>query len=174
MLPAKCIFEMLIILGGLPGSGKTTIAKALASHLHAAHIRVDSIEQALLRSGEAEKVETAGYAIALSVAADCLGAGATVIADSVNPLAVTRDAWRAVAVQARVPALEVEIVCSDPDEHRRRVETRTADIPGHLQPTWTQVVEREYHSWTSADLVIDTASTEADAAVAEIVARLGD
>lgn len=163
---------MLIILAGLPGSGKTTIAKALAFHLHAAHIRVDSIEQALLRSGEAEKVETAGYAVALSVAVDCLRAGATVIADSVNPLVVTRDAWRAVAAEARVRALEVEIVCSDADEHRRRVETRTADIAGHVQPTWSEVVEREYHSWTSADLVIDTASTKADAAVAEIVARL--
>jgi predicted kinase len=163
---------MLIILGGLPGSGKTTIAKALARRLAAPHIRIDSIEQALLRSGEAEKVETAGYAIAFAVAADCLRAGATVIADSVNPLAVTRDGWRAIAADAGVRALEVEILCSDPAEHRRRVETRTADIPGHIQPTWIEVVQRDYEPWTSADLVIDTASTDIDAAVADIVARL--
>jgi len=165
---------MLIILGGLPGSGKTTIAKALAARLGAAHIRVDSIEQALLRSREAGKVETAGYAIAWAVAADCLRAGATIVADSVNPLIVTREAWRAVAAGAGRPALEIEVVCSDPVEHRRRVETRTADIPGHVQPLWSEVVGREYEPWTSADLVIDTASTEVDAAVEAIVARLGD
>ncbi|KKB12792.1 hypothetical protein VE25_05485 [Devosia geojensis] len=165
---------MLLILGGLPGSGKTTIAKALARRLAAAHIRIDSIEQALLHSGETEKVETAGYAIAWAVAADCLRAGATVIADSVNPIALTRDAWRAVAADTGRRALEIEVVCSDPAEHRRRVETRTADIPGHVQPVWAEVVGREYEPWTSADLVIDTASTTIDAAVNEIVARLQD
>jgi len=165
---------MLIVLGGLPGSGKTTIAKALASRLAAAHIRVDSIEQALLRSRETGTIETAGYAVAWAVAADCLRAGTIVVADSVNPLAVTREAWRAVAADAGRPTLEIEIVCTDRVEHRRRVETRAADIPGHVQPLWSEVVGREYEPWTSANLVIDTASTEVDAAVEAIVARLRD
>lgn len=42
---------MLIILGGLPGAGKTTIARELALRLGAVHIRIDSIEQATRDSG---------------------------------------------------------------------------------------------------------------------------
>ena len=34
---------MLIILGGLPGVGKTTIAREVARQLGAIHVRVDSI-----------------------------------------------------------------------------------------------------------------------------------
>ncbi|GKV79057.1 hypothetical protein PEC106568_42300 [Pectobacterium carotovorum subsp. carotovorum] len=38
---------MLIILGGLPGTGKSTIARLLASRLNAVWLRIDSIEQSL-------------------------------------------------------------------------------------------------------------------------------
>jgi predicted kinase len=42
---------MLIIFGGLPGTGKTTIARELARQLGAVHVRIDSIEEAILDSG---------------------------------------------------------------------------------------------------------------------------
>ena len=38
---------MLIVLSGLPGTGKTTIGKALAAKRSAAYVRVDEIEHAL-------------------------------------------------------------------------------------------------------------------------------
>ena len=37
---------MLIIFGGLPGSGKSTVAQALALRTGACYLRVDTIEQA--------------------------------------------------------------------------------------------------------------------------------
>jgi predicted kinase len=40
---------MLIIFGGLPGVGKTTLAKAVAREWEAVYLRVDTIEQALTR-----------------------------------------------------------------------------------------------------------------------------
>src|ERR1700678_2552178 len=43
--------------------------------------------------------------------------------------------------------LEIEVTCSVPEEHRRRVEARAADIPGMKMPTWADVVAREYHAW---------------------------
>lgn len=46
---------MLVILGGLPGTGKTTLAQELARRLGAVHLRVDSIEGELfLRAGADE------------------------------------------------------------------------------------------------------------------------
>jgi hypothetical protein len=65
---------VLLIFSGLPGAGKTTLARWLARDLRAVHLRIDTIEHAHL----------------------------TVIADSVNPDAITRDAWRAVARRANV------------------------------------------------------------------------
>ena len=38
---------MLIIFSGLPGSGKSTIARALAQQLGAVYLRIDTIEQAI-------------------------------------------------------------------------------------------------------------------------------
>ena len=148
---------MLIALSGLPGVGKTAIARELARATGAVHLRIDSIEQALRATGV--PVEEEGYAVAHAVAADNLALGLTVVADCVNPWPLTREAWRAVARRAGVRVVEVELVCSDVQEHRRRVESREADIPGHELPTWKDVVERDYRPWTSARLVIDTSRT---------------
>ena len=148
---------MLIALSGLPGVGKTAIARELARVTGAVHLRIDSIEQVLRANGV--QVEEEGYAIAHAVAADNLALGRTVIADCVNPWPLTREEWRAVARRAGVRVLEVELLCSDVQEHRRRVESREPDIPGHELPAWKDVVERDYRPWTSARLVIDTSRT---------------
>ena len=149
---------MLIVFGGLPSTGKTAIARELARQLGTVHLRVDSIEQALRDDGVAGRsVEDAGYQVAYAIAADNLCIGRIVIADSVNPLAVTRDAWVAVAQRTGARIVEVEVLCSDRDEHRRRAEMRISDIPGLTLPTWQEIVSREYHPWAREHIVVDTA-----------------
>ena len=158
---------MLIVLSGLPGVGKTAIARELARTTGAVHLRIDSIEEVLRAAGVA--VEGEGYAVAYAVAEDNLRLGRTVIADCVNAWPLTRSEWRAVADRAGVPAFDVEVVCSDRDEHRRRVESRQPDIPGHRPPTWQDVIDRDYRPWDRERLVVDAARLTIDACVAEIV-----
>ena len=161
---------MLIVLSGLPGVGKTTIARELAHSISAVHVRVDSIEHAMRRAGLL--VEGEGYAIAQAVASDNLRIGHTVIADCVNPWPLTRNEWRAIAEQMSLPVVEVEIICSDASEHRRRVESRVADIDGHRLPTWLEVVERDYLAWDRSRIVIDTARQSVQESVRAIAAEL--
>jgi predicted kinase len=161
---------MLIVFAGLPGSGKSTIARLLAERLRATWLRIDTIEQALRACGTLPGgVVTEGYAVGYRLAEDNLRTGATVIADSVNPLAVTRDAWRAVAARAGAPVLEVEIICSDVAEHRRRVEGRATDVPGLALPTWDAVRQRTYEAWSRPHVVLDTASRTPQEAVDELL-----
>jgi len=149
---------MLIIFGGLPGTGKTVIASELARQLDAVYLRIDSIEQALRDSGMIRgPLEDAGYRAGYALAEDNLRLGRTVVTDSVNPLKVTRDAWTGIASRVGVSAVEIEVICSDRNEHRRRVETRATDIRGLRLPTWHEVVSREYQAWDREHCVIDTA-----------------
>ena len=161
---------MLIVMSGLPGVGKTAISSELAIATGAVHLRIDSIEQALRSAGW--RVEGEGYAVAYALAADNLALGRTVIADCVNPWPLTRAAWRAVAERSGVRAVEIEVVCSDPVEHRRRVEQRQPDIDGHQLPSWQDVVERDYRPWDDPRLVLDTARSGIAECVQAIASRL--
>lgn len=164
---------MLIVIGGLPGTGKTTLARLLAASLGAVHLRIDTIEQAIVRSGLARHpVGPVGYVVGYALAEDHLRQGLTVIAESVNPLAITRDSWRKAGADAGVSVAEVEVICSDPDEHRERVTTRSTDIPGLPLPDWQQVRSHDYEPWERDHIVIDTAGAKPEESLAALLDHL--
>ena len=161
---------MLIVFSGLPGTGKTTLAKALATHLEATYLRIDSIEQALRDSGAlGQNIGSSGYQVANAIALDNLKAGRRVIAGCVNPVAESREAWAATATQAGCPLLNVQIICSDRYQHRQRVESRVSDVPGLVVPDWQSVMAHAYEPWPHAPLTLDTARLPVDAALALLV-----
>lgn len=149
----------LIVFGGLPGTGKTAVSRAVSHRLGAVWLRIDAIEQSMRAAGISD-IGAAGYAVANQLAEANLKLGMTVVADCVNPVAESRNCWRETAARGSARLLEIEIVCSDLDEHRKRVEGRSADIPGHQLPSWDDVIQLEFEPWDGEHLVLDTAGVQ--------------
>jgi predicted kinase len=164
---------LLIAFAGLPGSGKSAVARELALRTGAIWLRADSIEQAIKDSGVVPgDLRDAGYRAAQAVAIDNLRLGRDVVADCVNDWKIARDGWQAVGLRAGVEVVWVETVCSDPVEHRRRVETRISEVPGLELPDWRAVIGREYHDWDRERLTVDTADRSVSEAVELVLSFL--
>ena len=75
-----------IVMSGLPGSGKSSIAERLAEQLKLPVLSVDPIESAIIRAGIPRSFETglAAYLVAEALASEQLKLGNSVIIDAVN------------------------------------------------------------------------------------------
>jgi predicted kinase len=156
------ISPTLIVLSGLPGSGKTVLAEGLSRALSAPIFSVDPIEAAMWRAGLA-KTETgvAAYEVARALADEHLRLRHAVIVDAVNPVEAPRAAWRNLAAKHRVGLKIIECVVSDETMHRQRIEARVRSVAGTHEFTWGQLLQRraEYEAWTDPRLVLDTSRT---------------
>src|SRR5215475_8610940 len=145
---------MLIAFCGLPATGKTTLARCLAHRLNATYLRIDSIEEALLGNNGGPLVAAgAGYRVAYAVAEDNLKLGRTVVADCVNPIRLTREAWRQVANRVGVKCIDVVVTCSDSAQHKLRLQARP---PGSRGAAWSEILTREFVAADPEAIVIDT------------------
>jgi predicted kinase len=164
---------VFIIFCGLPATGKTTLARELARRLGAVYLRIDTIEYAIAPTEEMS-LGDAGYRVGYAVAEDNLRLGRTVVADSVNPMRITREAWRDVARRAGVNFVEVLVACSDQAEHRHRVETRKGDIAGLVLPSWQDIVMREFEPLDREHVLIDTAGQTVEQSLATLQRTLSE
>lgn len=163
---------ILIVFGGLPATGKTTLSRELTRRIAASYIRVDAIERSLRAAGH--DVGPIGYVIANALAAENLRLGRVVVVDCVNPVLASRDGWRQTAVQSLACIAEIEVICSDVALHRQRAEARTSDIVGLKLPTWQDIVGRDYEPWDRDRLVLDTASDSIDHLLEQVEAYVRD
>ena len=75
-------------------------------------------------------------------------------------------------MRAGVQVIEVETICTDIEEHRRRIETRVSEVPDLILPDWQTVIGRDYEPWDRDHLIIDTARFSVEACIQLIRAAL--
>ena len=164
----------MVVFAGLPGSGKSVLARGVADAIGATYLRIDTIESAIISTLMPYRDNPVGYVVAERVAADQLAAGRDVVADAVNGVAAARAGWMTLAARTGAALRFVEVRCSDVTEHRRRVEAREPEMPGHGVPAWEQVRRRRYEPWPaelSGRVIIDNIG-DAAGHVARIVAEV--
>jgi len=161
----------LIVISGLPGTGKTAVAAGLAVRLKAVHLSVDPVEDALLGAGLPAGWQTgvAAYEATRAAAEQNLLLGWDVVVDAVNDSQAARQSWHVAADRAGVALRFVMLNCSSDAEHRRRLAHRQRGFRWVAEPTWEQVLARAsaYEPWTGDCLVIDT-----DAPLAAVVEQV--
>jgi predicted kinase len=152
----------LIVLSGLPGSGKSVLAESLSRALSVPIFSVDPIEAAMWRAGLAKnQTGVAAYEVAQALADEHLRLRHSVIVDAVNPAEAPRAAWRKLAAKHRVPLKIIECVCSDETMLRQRIESRVRSVAGTHEVSWGRLLQQraEYEAWTEPRLVLDTSRT---------------
>ncbi|UWQ39833.1 AAA family ATPase (plasmid) [Leisingera aquaemixtae] len=141
-LAAECLAAApprLVAVGGLSGTGKTTVAARVAPLLRpapgAVHLRSDVERKALLGAAPLERLPAAGYgpevtarvyARLLDLAEQALRAGHSVILDATFLEAGVRDRAEALAARLRVPFDGIWLQ-GDPAVLEQRIAARTGD-----------------------------------------------
>lgn len=150
----------LIVVSGLPGVGKTSVAAAIASRMRAVHLSIDAVEEALLGCGlpSTRRVGVAAYEAARVMAELNLRLGRLVVVDAVNDSEEARQTWRSAADAVDVELIFVHLVVSDEGAHRRRLVGRRRGFSHVSEPTWVDVQRRrvEYDPWNDDHIEIDT------------------
>lgn len=140
----------LIVLAGLPGTGKTTLARRLSKALSLVYLRVDCIEAPFIARDPNAGCEGEGYEALINIALENLKLGHGVLIDTVNPLHITRAMFLELSRKAQAETYQFELTLEDMELHRRRIEERQSDIAGFRVPSWQDVLEREYEEWDEA------------------------
>ena len=150
---------MLIVLSGLPATGKTVIAEAIARELGAVLLSVDPVDSALARANVHEDGDPgkAAYAVVGAMAEQNLALGSTVVVDAVNAVGEAKTFWIELSRRLDARLLAVETVLADGEVHRARLAGRVRDL-AIPEPSWEAVVLRraEWVAWPFAPLIVDT------------------
>lgn len=150
---------MLIVLSGLPATGKTAVATAVARELGAVLLSVDPIDSALALAGTRESgvPGIAAYAVVGAMADQNLAIGSTVVVDAVNAVGEAKTFWIELARRRGARLLAVEVTIGDDELHRERLAGRVREL-AIAEPTWEAIRLRreEWVAWPFAPLVVDS------------------
>ena len=153
----------LIIIGGIPGTGKSTLAKALSRELKVPVFSKDELEASIVRAGlsEAKDMRGVGYEIMATLARNQIETGNSAIFDFIASSNRVINLWPDLLFESYI---YIECICSDEKIHKDRIEERIRPIEGWYELCWDDVVniKRVYRVLRTDRLVLDSINDFSD------------
>jgi len=166
----------LVVLSGLPGVGKKSIAEVVAARTGSVHLSIDEVEESILACGLSPRwpVGVAAYEATRAMVERNLRLGHDVVVDAVNDSEGARQTWRTAAARTGAHIDFVHLEISVAHEHERRLSERDRGFTYVGEPTWSDVQRRraDYAAWSDAVWEFDTTAPSADEVAVAITARL--
>ncbi|GAC1426281.1 MAG: ATP-binding protein [Ktedonobacteraceae bacterium] len=153
----------VVMLKGFPGSGKSTLGRALSRQLHWPLIDKDDVKD--MFSEQVPDVDGLAYAVMLNIVRRQLWQGLDVICDSPLTHRITYECIQQIAKEAHAHLVIVECFCSDELRWSQRVNARkTYGLPAHHMIDWETIQAYRSKHLTEASfpithphLLVDTA-----------------
>ena len=153
--------QYVLLIAGVPGAGKSTLAEAIACRLNLPLISMDWLLGSLTPFGvirEENAVPLASHLVTASLCAH-IRVGQSTVIDADGHRADDRRRWERLVTGQGARFIGVECVCSDAIAHQERVETRKRDIPGWpTTVSWEHVKHMHdlWEPWNEPHVVVDT------------------
>lgn len=163
-----------ILVSGVPGAGKSTLAEGLARELRAAAFSMDWQLGALtpFRVVTNENQTPLAEMMVVGALARQLQLGLDVVLDVTGHEVEARERYQRVAEGIGARFVGVECVCSDATVHQTRVEGRDRGIPGwHPTVPWEHVLRMQglWETWPEPHLVMDSATQDAETTLKQVL-----
>jgi len=145
---------------GYPGTGKSTIARAIAARLHAPLIDRDILRQkAVDIFGDLPEVGRFSYEMMFALVAEQLELGLSVVVDTPLTYRTTYEQSRELAKAFDMPILVVHCQCSA-EVQRRRLEGRKGKVSRFQITSWEEWMQWKplFEQFETEGCVIDTAN----------------